>query len=135
MDEALRQYVRRRANQCCEYCQLHESHEPFFSFQIEHIITKQHGGSDSKGNLAWACHHCNLHKGPNLSGRDPESRKIVHLFNPRRHKWNRHFYWDGPILVGRTAIGRATIATLGINLSHRVILRETLIVEGVFPIA
>ncbi len=37
------------------------------------------------------------------------------------------------MLVGRTAIGRAIIATLGINLSHRVELRETLISEGTFP--
>ena len=37
------------------------------------------------------------------------------LFNPRRQKWDRHFRWDGPLLVGRTAIGRTTIRVLQIN--------------------
>jgi hypothetical protein len=46
---------------------------------------------------------------------------------------NRHFRWDGSILVGRTAAGRATIAVLGINLAHRVRHRAQLIAEGVFP--
>jgi len=26
--------------------------------------------------------------------------------------------WEGPILAGRTTVGRATIAVLGINLDH-----------------
>src|SRR5207249_388223 len=56
-----------------------------------------------------------------------------HFFNPRRHSWARHFRWEGPILVGRTAVGRATIAVLGINLAHRVRHRAQLIAEGVFP--
>jgi hypothetical protein len=34
-------------------------------------------------NLAFACYHCNLHKGPNLSGIDQESGALVRLFNPR----------------------------------------------------
>jgi len=32
-------------------------------------------------NLAFACYHCNLHKGPNLSGIDQESGALVRLFN------------------------------------------------------
>ena len=55
------------------------------------------------------------------------------MFNPRRHSWHRHFHWDGPLLVGRTAIGRATILVLEINLDYRVDLRQELIDEGVFP--
>jgi hypothetical protein len=31
------------------------------------------GGSDDPDNLALACHHCNLHKGPNLAGVDPRT--------------------------------------------------------------
>jgi hypothetical protein len=53
--------------------------------------------------------------------------------NPRRHTWSRHFRWTGPILVGRTSVGRATIAVLGINSPHRVRHRAELIAEGVFP--
>jgi hypothetical protein len=39
------------------------------------------------------------------------------------------------MLVGRTAVGRATIDVLGINLPHQVALRSELILEGVFPLA
>jgi hypothetical protein len=74
-----------------------------------------------------------LVQGANLSGIDPHSEKIVPLFNPRRHKWGRHFRWQGPVLVGRTPAGRATVATLRINLDHRVAYRRELIDEGVFP--
>jgi hypothetical protein len=36
--------------------------------------------------------------------------------------------------VGRTAIGRTTVAVLAINLPYRVALRRRLIAEGAFPI-
>jgi hypothetical protein len=48
-------------------------------------------------------------------------------------KWFRHFRWDGPRLVGRTAVGRATVAVLDMNDEDRVELRQSLIDEGVFP--
>ena len=69
----------------------------------------------------------------NLSGRDSVTRRTVSLFNPRRHKWERHFRWDGPRLVGRTPIGRATVATLKMNDFLRLLLRQELIDEGLFP--
>jgi hypothetical protein len=37
------------------------------------------------------------------------------------------------VLVGRTPAGRATVATLRINLDHRAAYRRELIEEGVFP--
>lgn len=133
MDAATRNLVRQRAGFRCEYCQLHEDDDPLFVFHVEHIIAQQHSGKDSPTNLALACHHDNLHKGPNLTGVDPETGKVTRLFNPRRHKWSYHFRWNGPILVGRTAIGRTTVAVLGMNLPHRVTLREELIAAGGFP--
>ena len=133
MDEPTRELVRQRAGQRCEYCRLHEADDPFFAFHIEHIIARQHGGTDSPSNLALSCHQDNLHKGPNLTGIDPVTKKLTRLFHPRRHKWSRHFRWDGPILVGRTAIGRTTVAVLGMNLPQRITLRETLIAAGRVP--
>jgi hypothetical protein len=82
---------------------------------------------------ALACFADNHHKGPNLAGIDPKTRKKTWLFNPRRMKWSRHFRWEGPILAGKTATGRATIATLAVNLPHRVAQRTALIEEGAFP--
>lgn len=59
---------------------------------------------------------------------------LARLVHPRRHKWSRHFRWRGALLVGRTAIGRATIAVLDINQPLRTRLRQELIDEGVFPV-
>jgi hypothetical protein len=83
--------------------------------------------------LAWSCHYCNLAKSSNLSGRDLVSGRIVVLFNPRRQRWQRHFVWDAPRLVGLTPCGRATIAVLNINTTHRINLRELLAEAGRFP--
>jgi len=68
-----------------------------------------------------------------LAGWDKVTKRVVRLFHPRRHTWQRHFRWQGPILVGRTAIGRVTITVLKINRPLRVLLRQELIDEGVFP--
>jgi hypothetical protein len=131
-DETLDTLVRRRARECCEYCQLPQAYSST-PFENEHVIAKQHGGHDRPSNRAWACFACNRHKGPNLAGIDPKTRKKTWLFHPRRMKWTRHFRWDGPVLVGRTPVGRATIAVLAINAAHRVAQRAALLAEGAFP--
>jgi hypothetical protein len=133
MDEALRDFVRQRAGNRCEYCQLSEEHVPFAVFHIEHIIARKHGGQDTPGNLALCCQHDNLHKGPNLTGIDSLTRKVVSLFHPRRHKWHRHFRWNGPVLEGLTSNGRATIVVLQMNDPDAVRDREAVMEEGVFP--
>lgn len=132
MDGALERLVWRRAAEACEYCLLPQSADEL-PFHIDHVIPRQHGGRSVGSNLALACYACNLRKGPNLTGRDPQTGKIVRLFDPRRHKWARHFRWSDATLVGRTAIGRVTVVTLGINLQHRVELRSALIRESRFP--
>ena len=131
-DKALADFVRQRASDCCEYCRLPQAFSST-RFQIDHILAERHGGRTAASNLALACLADNNHKGPNLAGRDPSTGKRVWLFNPRRQKWSRHFRWQGPILTGRTPVGRATIAVLAINLPHRVAQRAALISEGVFP--
>jgi len=99
-------------------------------FQIEHIIPRKHHGPDTMENLALACFACNNHKGCNLTGLDGESGRITRLFHPRRDDWNEHFRWEGPRLVGRTAIGRVTADVLAISLPYRVELRAALREEG-----
>jgi hypothetical protein len=87
---ALASEVRRRAGALCEYCRLPEA---AFArpFHIEHIIAKQHGGLTQLDNLALACWACNLRKGPNLTGIDPETGHLTPLFNPRQDVWTDHF--------------------------------------------
>lgn len=133
MDEALANAVRERAGQRCEYCLVPQSFYATVTFPLDHIIARQQGGPTVLGNLALSCLHDNAHKGPNISGIDPQTRKPTPLFNPRRHKWAKHFRWDGPYLVGQTAIGRTTIVVLAMNDPDAVRVRERLIQEGVFP--
>jgi 5-methylcytosine-specific restriction endonuclease McrA len=129
MDELLAEQVRRRASYICEYCRMPQVYYPTIPFPIDHIIARQHGGPTRLGNLALSCLHCNSHKGPNIAGIDPKSKKLTKLFNPRRHKWARHFRWHGPYLAGRTAIGRVTIAVLAMNDPEAVQVRQALLEE------
>lgn len=132
MDEALVELIWDRAGSACEYCLIPQSFYPA-PFEIDHIIARQHQGLTIASNLALSCIHCNSHKGPNIAGRDRMTRKLVPLFNPRRHSWPRHFRWDGPYLRGRSPIGRVTVAVLNMNGWFLVQLREQLIAEGRFP--
>lgn len=132
MDADLESLVWKRAGDCCEYCWMPQAYDEL-RFEIDHVVAQQHRGPTTASNLALACFSCNRAKGPNLSGIPPGSKRVVRLFHPRRHKWERHFRWDGPWLVGRTDIGRATVATLAINAPLRVRLRIELIADGMFP--
>lgn len=131
MNRALELLVWRRAERRCEYCQLPQTQvRP--PHQVDHVIAEQHGGETSEQNLALACIHCNKRKGPNVAGVDPTTRRIVPLFNPRRQQWRRHFSWEGSLIVGRTAIGRATVRTLAMNHPTLVLVRQALMEEGAF---
>lgn len=123
MDGALRSAVRERAEQRCEYCQRSQTESPLVALQIEHVLPKKHGGDDGFDNLALACAECNLHKGSDLTGIDPQSNAITPLFNPRVQRWADHFAWDGPRIVGLTAVGRTTIRVLQLNTPSRLKIR------------
>lgn len=132
MEAELVRLVWQRAHGYCEYCRLAQEHADT-THEIDHIISQKHHGRTVASNLALSCFRCNSFKGSDIGGRDPQTRKLTPLFNPRRHNWQRHFRWRGPYIIGRTAIGRTTIDILNINDSIRVELREELIDEGVFP--
>jgi 5-methylcytosine-specific restriction endonuclease McrA len=112
---ATRRLVRERAGNRCEYCRLPQEAVPFATFHVEHIVARQHNGGDEPDNLALACHHCNAHKGPNLSGIDPDSGQVVRLFDPRRQAWDDHFRRRDAWILGLTPEGRATVAVLAVN--------------------
>jgi hypothetical protein len=126
MDVVTRELIKRRAGFRCEYCRLSQRFSEF-AHHIEHIVAKQHGGSDDPDNLALACHRCNLHKGPNLTGIDPRSAQVVTLFHPRRELWSDHFEFDREWVVGLTATGRATVQVLAINDPRRRQLRREIL--------
>jgi 5-methylcytosine-specific restriction endonuclease McrA len=123
MNERTKARVRERAGDRCEYCQLEQNDSPLAALHIEHIIPKAHGGTDALDNLGLACIDCNLHKGPNLTGIDPQTKRITQLFHPRRDKWDEHFKWRGKYVMGKTAIGRTTIRVLHMNSEDQLSLR------------
>ena len=88
MNISLAEFVRERAHQCCEYCRMPQIHDEL-PFEIDHVVAEQHGGKTVASNLALACFADNHHKGPNLAGIDPNTRKRTWLFNPRRQRWQR----------------------------------------------
>jgi hypothetical protein len=133
MNESLERRVWRRAAGRCEYCKI-PAYVSEFTFPIDHIIAQQHGGKTTYDNLALSCPHDNFHNGPYIAGLDLETGRLTRLFNPRRRKWSAHFAWDGPILVGKTPIGRTTLFVLNMNHPDRVEVRRLLIVAGVFPL-
>jgi 5-methylcytosine-specific restriction endonuclease McrA len=90
--------VRRRAGARCEYYGLCQEYSEL-RHHVEHIIARQHGGSDDADNLALACHRCNLHKGPNLPGIDPWTVQVAQLFHPRRDRWSDHFAVEAALRV------------------------------------
>jgi 5-methylcytosine-specific restriction endonuclease McrA len=54
----VRALVRERAKRCCEYCLVHED-DVYFGCQVDHIISKKHGGKTEADNLAYAGIFCN----------------------------------------------------------------------------
>ena len=125
MESATRILVRTRARNCCEYCLLPQD-SCSLTHHIEHVVARQHGGTDDHSNLALACHRCNLRKGPNLTGIDPITGEIVPLFDPRRDRWLDHFRFRGPVIEGVTAVGRTTVKLLSMNDTRRIERRELL---------
>jgi hypothetical protein len=123
MDAKLRRRVQSRARNRCEYCRLRQQHDPFHTFHVEHIIARQHRGDNKLDNLALACHQCNLHKGTNLASFDPDTNEVVRLFHPRKDRWADHFKFDGPRILGVSAIGRTTAWLLQMNSEERLELR------------
>ena len=126
--------VRRRANGCCEYCQ---SQERLIAedFTVDHVIPSTKGGSDEFENLALCCYLCNPTKGARTEARNPDTGELVPLLNPRRQWWADHFAWsdDGLRIVGRTAIGRATVSALRLNRPSLLVSRQTWVQWGVHP--
>ena len=116
-----------RADYLCEYCLIH-SEDTFFGCQIDHVISKKHGGLTHEDNLAYACPSCNRNKGSDIASTVPGSDALVRLFNPRQDRWSDHFRLDsdGITILALTPIGEATSRLLGLNDDANLSDREAL---------
>lgn len=129
---ALRRDVAERAQGRCEYCRF-PSEASLFTFEVEHIIAEKHGGATTLDNLALACPFCNRAKGSDLASIDPETGAMTPFFNPRMQPWEDHFLLDGPTILGRTAVGRVTVAIFQFNHPDRLRERTDLVAIGRHP--
>jgi len=123
-----------RAQGYCEYC---KSPADFTTepFSIEHILPLSKNGSNDFFNLALACLGCNIIKSDKTAFIDPVSLQLSSLFNLRTMSWEEHFIWDETLtlIIGKTAIGRATVEALKLNRRPLTNLRHALIAIGEHP--
>lgn len=129
--QAIRKLVASRADFRCEYCKKPEIIANF-PFHIEHIISRQHGGSDNLDNLAFACSWCNWKKGPNIATVLHEKGNLLPLFNPRTETWDDHFKIEEGAITGKTDIAKGTIQLLKMNTVELMLERKELIEAGLF---
>lgn len=123
LPDRLKQLVRERAKDRCEYCHLAQAGQ-VATFHMDHIHPVKEGGTTEGQNLALACVGCSLHKAAKTSALDPETGKPAPLFHPRQEDWEAHFAWDEFTLKGLTPTGRATIVALQLNRPLLVAIRE-----------
>ncbi len=130
----IQSFIRERANYLCEYCHTSEKWQ-YVRFTIDHITPISMGGLDDLENLCLACFHCNRKKGAVVSGVDTDSGEKAGLFNPRRNEWNGHFIWspDKLLIIGLTAIGRATVDVLEMNRERAIRIRAADLFVGRHP--
>lgn len=106
-----------------------------YRLEIEHLRPTSLGGGDERDNLWLSCHKCNKFRSNRVTAVDPLTNGTVPLFNPRRDDWLEHFAWQegGLYIVGRTAIGRATVATLSLNDDYHQSARSVWMLAGIYP--
>jgi 5-methylcytosine-specific restriction endonuclease McrA len=126
--------VAERAAGCCEYCLSPVTFSPD-PFAVEHIQPLAEGGPTRLPNLAYSCQGGNNAKYTHTSALDPTTGEQVPLYHPREHRWHDHFAWSADFLelVGRTPIGRATVAQLHLNRPGIRNLRRLLRLAGEHP--
>jgi hypothetical protein len=128
----LRQLVSDRAQGRCEYCLLHQDFS-IYTHEVDHIIAQKHGGSTTADNLALSCLSCNRHKGTDIATFDPATGEITPLFNPRNQSWDEHFRLNSGKIEGTTPAGRATAKLLMFNTPTRILERQLLIAQNLYP--
>jgi hypothetical protein len=131
---SLRKRVAEAACFRCGYCQTSQ-HIIGPLLEIDHIIPEAEGGTNDEENLFLACPMCNSHKATRHQATDPETQRIVPLFNPRTQIWAEHFEWaeEGIVIRGKTPTGRATVAALNVNHPDIVAARRLWVIAGWHP--
>lgn len=129
---AMRQTVIERAENCCEYCLMHQDFVAA-THQIDHVVAEKHGGATNLDNLALSCATCNLRKASDVASFDPDTGDLIALFNPRTQDWHDHFELIGAEVCGKTPEGRTTVEFLRLNSFERMQERAEFIEANRYP--
>ena len=132
LSDKLRAEVAARAGHRCEYCLIHDQ-DTGFPHQIDHIVSRKHGGTSNADNLALACIICNRHKGTDIASVNPNSGEVVRLFHPRRDMWSDHFRIENEVIEPLSEVGRVTIYLLKFNAAERLGERRLLQELNAYP--
>jgi HNH endonuclease len=132
ISQQLRREIRVRAGGRCEYCLVLES-LLLAGCEVDHIISRKHGGLTEMSNLALSCARCNRAKGSDVGSIYTGTGAFVRLFNPRMDHWNDHFVIEGARIIGLTPIGQITAALLRLNDDERLLERSLLKQAGHYP--
>jgi 5-methylcytosine-specific restriction endonuclease McrA len=128
---AVREQVRKRAGNRCEYCRKPED-AVVYPYHVDHIISQKHDGKSTLDNLAWACFQCNVNKGSDIAAYDSATGNLTPLYNPRLQVWIDHFELQQSLIVGKTPEGRVTVRLLQFNHLDQVDIRRGLISAGLW---
>ena len=132
LSDKIRLEVAARAGHRCEYCLIREP-DTGFPLEVDHIISRKHGGRSDPDNLAYACVRCNAWKGADVGSIATASGGYVSLFHPRRQRWEDHFVLRGAVIEPVTAEAEATVRLLKLNIEKRVVERQLLVALGRYP--
>lgn len=128
----LRREIAKRAGGKCEYC-LTPEWILLAGCEVDHVISRKHGGITDPSNLAFACARCNRAKGSDIGSVLPATGQYCRLFNPRIDRWTEHFSLEGSQIVGTSEVAQVTIKILRLNDQERVVERELLQQIGEYP--
>ena len=101
--------------------------------EVDHVISRKHGGITDQSNLAFSCARCNRAKGSDIGSLSHTTGQYCRLFNPRIDRWTEHFSIEGVQIVGRSDVAQVTIKILRLNDQERVVERELLQRIGEYP--
>ena len=123
--------VAARADFLCEYCLIAEE-DTFFGCEVDHIISRKHGGSSESWNLAYACAFCNRYKGSDV-GSISEAGEFSRFFNSRSDRWSEHFRLNASVIHSLSVIGDVTARIFRFNHPDQLLERAGLISVGRYP--
>jgi hypothetical protein len=132
VSEALRRMVAERAYHVCEYCLVHKD-DLYHGCEVDHIRSLKHAGPTLEENPAFACFHCNRHKGTDLGSISMRTGALVRYYHPRTDRWSDHFEAIAGRIEPQTDIGEVTARLLEFNHPERVAFRKMLTDLGRYP--